>query len=294
MSQEAPKSDSLVSRKDLDDYIADPFNQVLLQDLEEFGWKEMAINFFEWFYKLAERIEQGKPSAALQELDAYKCEGPFRLWLVYHLRNRFDEPLHKAFPRVSAIELPPAFNVIEAEYQRLEKLFPPDMFATINNESIQAKACSAMAREQMVTTVLIGMLQRMIKDAEEKRARELEIRQDERSKLQAELNEAVQATITEMMPKRNPEHTLNRQVLALGFMLKHLGVTNVDKTAQARFIEFLVGKTYKDIYDRVRELDDRVVHRKGEDARYVIKKLNELGLTTIAHDLQEILSKSNL
>jgi hypothetical protein len=55
-----------------------------------------------------------------------------------------------------------------------------------------------------------------------------------------------------------------------------------------------VGKTYKDIYDLLRELEDSVLHRNGDDARYVMALFKELGLMDIADKIQQILGKSNL
>ena len=79
----------------------------------------------------------------------------------------------------------------------------------------------------------------------------------------------VESKILSDPSKKNSEFTTNRQVLALSFMLKHLGIKDIDKTVQAKFIMFLIGKNYKKIYDSVREADDIVFIKGGEDARYI-------------------------
>ena len=290
MSEEPPKSESIASRKDLDDYIADPFNQHLFQDLEEFEWKTHALGFFEWFYDLVTLIESGKPSAVLQNLDENNLDGPLRLWFVYQLRNRFRNPLTAAWPTTTPEELPSAFQVIDEEYERLENLYPPDLFPSY--EGIHAKASSAVASGKMTTSVIVNMLQKMVKAAEEKRALELQIRQSEREKIQDEISAITQEVLKSVkQPRQNPEFTTNRQVIALGFMLRRLGVRNIDKQTQADFIQFLTGRNNKEIYDRVRELDGTVYNKDGADAQYVKEWFRKLNWTELISEIDELLSK---
>jgi hypothetical protein len=55
--------------------------------------------------------------------------------------------------------------------------------------------------------------------------------------------EAIEPTQTVEESIDNPEHTARRQVLAIYFMMKELGIyANSDKTELARFIQFLTGK----------------------------------------------------
>ena len=79
----------------------------------------------------------------------------------------------------------------------------------------------------------------------------------------------VESKIPSDPAKKNSEFTTNRQVLALSFMLKHLGIKDIDKTVQAKFIMFLIGKNYKKIYDSVREADDIVFIKGGENKEIV-------------------------
>jgi hypothetical protein len=289
MSEEPPKSDSLASRKDLDDYIADPFNQNLLQDFNEFEWTIQVIDFFEWFYELVALIEKCKPSAVLQNLDAHKLDGPLRLWVVYHLQNRFRDSMRAAWPDATPEALPAAFQVIDAEYERLEKLYPPDMFPSY--EGIHATASSAVARGKMVTDLLVNMLQKMVTEADEKRVRELEIRQDERERITREQirvgREVLKAAKAQA---RNPEFTINRQVIAVCYLLKSLGVT-ANNSEKARFIEFLTDKNQKEIYKRVLAIDDTVYNLEGKDALYVRDWFLKLGLTELAKEIDDVLGR---
>ena len=291
MSEPSPESTSLTPKKNLDDYIADSFNQGLFQDLEEFDWKAIAVGFFEWFYELVALIEKGKPSAALQEMDARQYDGPFRLWIVYHLRNRFRHSLREAWPEAPPEELPPAFHVIDAEYERLEKLFPPDIFATATDDSIHARASAAVGAAKMSTAILVNMLQNMVKEAERKRALELEIRQDERDRITKEQirisSEVLRAAKGQAY---NSEFTTNRQVIAICYLLTALGVT-ANSSEQARFIEFLTNKTLKEIYKRVLAIDDTVYNLDGKDAVYVRDWFLKLGLTDLVKKIDEMLDR---
>jgi hypothetical protein len=80
-------------------------------------------------------------------------------------------------------------------------------------------------------------------------------------------------------------------VIALGFMLRHLGVRNIDKTTQADFIEFLTGKNNKDIYDKLRETDSQVRLRGGSDAQYVRGWFDKLGLSEMVKELDVLIDK---
>jgi hypothetical protein len=131
------------------------------------------------------------------------------------------------------------------------------------------------------------MLDKITKEVEEKRNIELRARQDERERLEKEFLPQIQKAVSSAagITKKNPEFTTNRQVLALCFMLKHLGVKNVDKTVQAKFIEFLTGKTYKDIYDGVREVEDRIYKKDGKDAEYIKDWFQKLELSEVVNDI---------
>jgi len=290
-------SESIAPKKDLDDYIADPFNQSLFQDLEEFEWQPNALDFFKWFYELVGFIDNGKPSAVLQNLDAHKLDGPFRLWLVYQLRNKFRDPFSRAWSTGDE-NLPPAFHVIDTEYERLEKLYPPDVFAGAGDDSIHAKASAAVGRGKMINELLVNMVKKHIQEGEEKAKLEAEItlrvRQEERERLQTELSNMAHEVLKSLkQPKQNPEFTTNRQVIALCYLLQAVGV-EANSSEQSRFIEFLTNKTNKEIYKRVLAIDSTVYNLDGKDAIYVRDWFNKLGLSKLAKKIDEILAKPHL
>jgi hypothetical protein len=197
--------------------------------------------------------------------------------------------LRSAWPDTTPEEVPPAFQVIDAEYERLEKLYPPDLFPSY--EGIHAKASSAVARGELTTSVLLNMLQNMVKKAEAKRAHELEIRQDERERIAKEQirigREVLKAARAQA---RNPEFTINRQVIAVCYLLNSLGVT-ANNSEKARFIEFLTDKNQKEIYKRVLAIDDTVYNLEGKDAQYVRDWFVKLGLTELAKEIDDLLGR---
>lgn len=287
-----------MSEKTLDDYLLDVGNQTIFQEIERIGLKPLP--FFDLLYSLIDLVKQGKPSQAVEQLDTIEVfrRGGLRLYMLHCIRDALSDPIGVVVGWTLNNEYDAALFVIDKEYDEAAKNFPPDLFPDDTENSISDRARQEVASSQMIHKLLGGMIKKDWDKAREREKLEEEIelraRHDERKKLEATINETVQAAIAAANPKRNPEHTLNRQVLALGFILKHLHIQNIDKSDQARFVEFLIGKTYKDIYDTLRELEDRVLHRKGEDAKYVIARLKELGLNNIALEIEEILNKSNL
>jgi len=80
----------------------------------------------------------------------------------------------------------------------------------------------------------------------------------------------------------NKEFTTARQVLAMHYIFEYMKVKNVDNSEKARFIEFLTGKNYKNIYDAVR---DPITSKKGllrkEDLIFIRGYFQKLGLLEI-------------
>jgi len=90
---------------------------------------------------------------------------------------------------------------------------------------------------------------------------------------------------------KNKEFTTTRQVLAIRYLLDYCQVKNIDQTEIARFIEFLTGKNYKDIYDKTRDKTLQYI-KNGDDARFVQNYFRRLGLRKIAEDIEnELTSK---
>jgi hypothetical protein len=95
-------------------------------------------------------------------------------------------------------------------------------------------------------------------------------------------------------PTRNPEFTTARQVLAIHFLLEYAKTPQTDKSHVARFIEFLTGKSYKNIYDAVRNpLGTKQTGKLREaDLRYILKFFDNLGLTEVVKMINNELNSS--
>jgi len=83
----------------------------------------------------------------------------------------------------------------------------------------------------------------------------------------------------------NKEFTTKRQVLAIYFIFNELGVKNIDKTVQARFIQFLTNKNQSNIYkilsNPFKGLDESNTKIK-DDLLYVKNLFDELGLSQLS------------
>ena len=74
-------------------------------------------------------------------------------------------------------------------------------------------------------------------------------------------------------------------------MLKHLGLTDkVTAKEQANFIRFLTGKSWKEIYDAVRE-PNLLSSKDGRDATYLKTWFHKLGLTKIEEEIADSLNR---
>jgi len=105
---------------------------------------------------------------------------------------------------------------------------------------------------------------------------------------------------SEEIPSNVPkEFTTGRQVLAMHYLLKHAGVNDTDKTAQARFIQFLTCKQLgaknirnTDIYKRLRSPIAVNEETSTKDLQFIRTYFEELGLTAIVKEInKEIGSK---
>ena len=272
----------------LDDYLSDIINHSIKQDLEHLGYSDI-LGFFNAFYRWVEMVEQGKPSEAIKEIESWNLPGGVTVLIVYHLKERFH---HFHFPETPEPESSaPAGSVmyLDGEYERLKQSHPPDLYAQNDPSEESRLARQVLIGHYIAKDAMDLILKRAIAEGEKEAAIEMRARQSEREQIQATVDETIQAAIAAAGVKRNPEFTLNRQVLALGYILKHLGVKNIDKTAQADFVEFLINKTNKDIYDTLRELDDRLLHKEGQDAEYVAARFRKLGLETLADEIENTL-----
>ena len=89
-------------------------------------------------------------------------------------------------------------------------------------------------------------------------------------------SQAVAETIT-----RNPDFTTARQVLAIHYLLQYCHASQASSADVARFIEFLTGKNYKNIYKRVCNPLGSRDKELNEDLRFVRSFFEKLGLTEI-------------
>lgn len=82
---------------------------------------------------------------------------------------------------------------------------------------------------------------------------------------------------------RNPDFTTARQVLAVHFLLLAAGMRqdSIDKTVEARLIEFLTGKNYRNIYDFVRQPFKDSNKESGKDLKFIKPYFEKLGLTQV-------------
>jgi hypothetical protein len=95
-------------------------------------------------------------------------------------------------------------------------------------------------------------------------------------------------------PEKNKEFTTSRQVLAVHYLLKYCQVKNIDNTEKARFIQFLTGKNYDNIYKRVQSPlngNDRYIN---EDLKYVRGYFDRLGMKEIVKMISNELDQAVL
>lgn len=94
--------------------------------------------------------------------------------------------------------------------------------------------------------------------------------------------ESTQPLITSKM---NREFTTKRKVLAIDYMLRHLGIKNVTKKTRADFIQFLIDRNHKEITN---SLDDSTLlsERNGTTAEFLRNWFEKLGLSEIVKDIE--------
>ena len=81
--------------------------------------------------------------------------------------------------------------------------------------------------------------------------------------------------------EKNREYTTTRQVLAVHYLLKYCQVKNIDMTEKARFIQFLTGKNYDNIYKRVQSPLNGNDRHISEDLKYVRGYFERLGMKEV-------------
>jgi len=284
-------SDSHLSRT-LDYYLADINNHRIRDDLEHLGHPDI-LAFFHRFYQWIDLVEQGKPSEALKEIEVYAEPGGLTVLILYHLRAKFRGDPLPSFPAAPIETTAPEGSLfyLDNEYERWKQSYPPDIYAQDDPSELSRAARTQLWGHYMVTEVIDNMITKLVREGEKKRALELQIEQAAQASAHSQVEEIVHAVLAASGTRRNPEFTLNRQVLALGYILQALKVRNIDKIKQANFVEFLINKTNKTIYDALRELDDCLLKNDGKDVEYVSAKFKELGLDELASKIEQDLKQ---
>ncbi len=92
----------------------------------------------------------------------------------------------------------------------------------------------------------------------------------------------------------NPEFTLARQVLALYYLLEQSGVSNVDNSSKARFIQFITGRetnakqiSNTNIYKKIRNPFPANEAALTKDLQFIRNYFEELGLKTIVDKINK-------
>lgn len=81
--------------------------------------------------------------------------------------------------------------------------------------------------------------------------------------------------------EKSKDFTTARQVLAVHYLLKYAQVKNVDKTEIARFIQFLTGKNYDNIYKKLQnpfKINDKYLK---EDLRFIRDYFERLDMSEV-------------
>lgn len=106
-------------------------------------------------------------------------------------------------------------------------------------------------------------------------------------------NEVVPATVTfEDSNEKNKEFTTARQVLAVHYLLKYCQVKNIDDTEKARFIYFLTGKNFDNIYKKVQSPLSGANKYVAEDLKFVRGYFERLGMKEIVKMINNELYQS--
>jgi len=94
---------------------------------------------------------------------------------------------------------------------------------------------------------------------------------------------------------KNPKFTTAQQVLAMHYIFENFQVRGVDQSAKARFIEFLTGKSYKNIYDAVcNPMATKSKDFRKKDLQFIRPFFENLGLTEIVKMINNQLDKPDL
>jgi hypothetical protein len=96
--------------------------------------------------------------------------------------------------------------------------------------------------------------------------------------LHKEITEEIETNFTD---QKSSDFTTSRQILALHYMFKYMQVKNVDKTETARFFQFITGKSFDNIYKRVRDPLRENNKTLKSDLKYIREYFNKLEMLEI-------------
>ena len=103
----------------------------------------------------------------------------------------------------------------------------------------------------------------------------------QKSTLFDEKGEFRETPLNEEISSPNDEFTMNRQVMAMYFLLKYIKIENVDNTNKAKFIEFLTQKNYSNIYRKIRNPFEGNLKWMIKDLNYIRKFFENLKLSEV-------------
>jgi len=86
------------------------------------------------------------------------------------------------------------------------------------------------------------------------------------------------------------EYTTARQVQAILYLLEKAGMPDIEKTEIARFIEFLTGKNYHNIYEKVRSPLKSRDRADTTDLVYLKDQFTRVGLTELVRIIENAIN----
>lgn len=260
----------------LDSYLSDPFNARVYESLD--GIYD-PLDFFELLQRLLNLASTGKPLSAVQVVNNLKVSASIKLFVMYFICEKVRYHLHMS-PLGTGIAAEEAMRtslpLMEREYERLKASTAGEGFTELSlilSENANERARGVVALDEALSPVIRDIGERSFKEGAEQAAHDEII---ESKAIQAE-RERLEILVIELREKL-PGFTTNRQVLALHLLLENLGA-KANKSARARFIEFLTGKNWKEIHKRLSP--SLVFANDRQDAAYVKAFFHELGLTEI-------------
>jgi len=288
--------------KDLDSYITDKFNL----EIYEFVNKEQSLfmceplAFLQLLHSTYEWILQntGKPLAIAERLkNPYPCRWYFLEKIEGLLKRKVDgddltdiekllhsleienDKEHKKLKE--ALEIVHDYRLTQTKQRSLEKSKfdfnkVKQHIETLYDDKAKIKYLVELKTEFQQQDALLRMGNMFDKQCD------LEIKKLEKLlALERSSRSQKGSLIQSEAVTRNPDFTTARQVLAVHYLLRYCQVTQASNADVARFIEFLTGKNYKNIYKRVCNPLGSRDKELTEDLRFVRVFFEKLGMAEI-------------